>query len=113
MPLVAGFAPSGKISVDGADYSYSYSPLRDNLNGETIQRLSTQAREEMYEECEQCAYPTYKRFLDFYGDFDYADEWIKAAFSGTSTGFPNGNADFSNFDLEGKAGELNYAWVGV
>jgi hypothetical protein len=36
------------------------------------------------------------------GQFDYANQWVLAAFSGSSTSFSNGNANFGLYDFEGK-----------
>ena len=38
-------------------------------------------------------------FHDYYGVWDYAEKLVQAAFSGGSTDFTNGNADFSCFSL--------------
>ena len=36
------------------------------------------------------------------GVSDYADQWVKAAFSGGRTSFTNGNADFTQYGMEGR-----------
>ena len=108
-----GFAPSGVISIEGiGQYSYTYDPYSENYNDLTLQDLSEDAQERFFQ-CARCPLPTYRLFLDYYGEFDYADWWLAASFDGTSTSFENGNAmykpnaNFSNFDLEGRGGELN------
>ena len=46
-------------------------------------------------------------FHDYYGEWDYADVLVQAAFSGTSTDFKNGNADFSDLSLVGRERTLD------
>eukprot|EP00985_Skeletonema_marinoi_P027441 scaffold22504_cov125-Skeletonema_marinoi.AAC.1 len=36
------------------------------------------------------------------GTSDYADQWVNAAFEGGKTSFTNGNADFSQYGMEGR-----------
>jgi hypothetical protein len=36
------------------------------------------------------------------GVFDYANQWVLAAFAGSKTSFSNGNANFALYDFEGK-----------
>ena len=36
------------------------------------------------------------------GTSDYADKWVQAAFEGGKTSFVNGNADFSQYTMEGR-----------
>ncbi|KAG7372236.1 low iron-inducible periplasmic protein [Nitzschia inconspicua] len=99
---VGCFAPTGTLSINGeGSVSYTYNPLTDNGNKRTIQGFSTQAKERMYE-CTNCPYTTYKKFYDYYGTFDYANQWVLAAFSGTKTSFSNGNADFSLYGFTGR-----------
>lgn len=45
-----------------------------------------------------------KFFVDYYGNPNYADKWINAAFLGSETNFASGrgNADFSAFGLTGR-----------
>ena len=56
-------------------------------------------------DCDECAYPDYKKFRDYYDVFDYANQWVQAAFSGSSTSFKNGNADFSKYSYDGRTGK--------
>lgn len=95
-------AASGTLSIDGATLSYTYNPKSDNTNKRTLQNFSTQAEDKMFR-CENCPYPTYKKFREYYGFFDYADKWINAAFDGTGTNFARGNANFSRYGFKGKA----------
>ena len=80
------------------------------MNGRTIAGFSLGAKKKMYDTehgCAGCPYPEYAAFYDYYQDFEYADDWAKAALSGKATPFPgNGNADFTKFRFIGRAGEL-------
>ena len=74
---------------------YTYNILADNKNGRTIQGFSHQAKEKMSN------YDTYKKFYNYYGQYDYADRFVMAGFNNAATsGFVNGGADFSNYDEE-------------
>ena len=75
--------------------AYEYDPLQENSNARTIQGFSLQAEEKMSE------HPTYKKYLDYYGESDYGNQWILAAFDGSRTNFDNGNADFTLYGKEG------------
>jgi hypothetical protein len=102
-PLTEGcYAASGNLTIEGVGpVQYTYDPLVDNVNGRTLQGFSLQAEEKMYL-CDACPYRTYEKFYNYYGSHSYADDWVLAAFAGTSTSFQNGNADFSAYDREGK-----------
>ena len=50
----------------------------------TLQGFSTKAKAVMYDDCPGCPYKTYKKFYDYYGDYDYADKWVLAALDGTT-----------------------------
>jgi hypothetical protein len=92
-------AASGTLSIDGATLSYTYNQKSDNTNKRTLQNFSTQAEDKMFR-CENCPYPTYKKFREYYGFFDYADKWINAAFDGTGTNFARGNGECASNLLE-------------
>ena len=47
---------------------------------------------------------TYNTFVDFYGGSDYANRWATASFTGNATG-GDFDFDFSQFDVEGRAGK--------
>jgi len=106
-------AASGNIyAVDAAGgnaypyvYPYAYAPLADNYNARTLAGLGARAREE------HAGAPTFRKFVAYYGESDYADEWIRAAFGGASTFFRNGNPDFGRFDLEGRAAAVQFGTV--
>ena len=48
-------------------------------------------------------YVDFQKFVNYYGRFDYADNWIQAAFSGSRTDFTNGNQDFTGFGIDAKS----------
>lgn len=91
--------------VAGNTFAYAYDPEFDNSNGRTIQGFSTGAKAQMYD-CQTCPYLDYEKFVSYYGQFDYADRWVTAALTGTNTDFDNGNANFGQYGLEGRAGKL-------
>jgi hypothetical protein len=93
------------VNEVGLSLGYTYIPSQDNGNERTLQGFSTAAEDKMYR-CEYCPYDTYEKFFQYYGVFDYADAWVDAAFSGTSTTFSNGNADFTQYDFPGKTGKF-------
>jgi hypothetical protein len=96
------FAASGSLTINGEGVSYNYNPLTDNGNGRTLQGFSTEAQAKMHE-CTNCPYETYEKFYQYYGVFDYANQWVLAAFDGDSTSFANGNANFAAYDFEGRS----------
>jgi hypothetical protein len=100
-----GYAADGRMLVTGFDtpLNYTYNILQNNVNGRTIKGFSEDARDKM-QLCASCPYEDYTKFMDYYGEFDYADQWITAAGDGASTDFENGNADFSNYGQVGKSG---------
>jgi hypothetical protein len=102
-----GFAPTGSLEIgDLGEHTYSYVPLERNFNARTLQYFSTTAEDKMYK-CDSCPYPTYLKFFNYYGVFDYANRWVLAAFNRGATNFSNGNAVFTNYGMEGTAGMLN------
>lgn len=52
--------------------------------------------------CANCPYKDFKQYYEYYGVFDYAHQWVTAAFDGTRTNFANGNADFNSYTLVGR-----------
>lgn len=100
-PLTDGcFAASGRLQIGGLTHNYTYSVTENNIAGRTLQGFSTQAEEKMYK-CENCPYVTYNKFYEYYGEFDYADQWVSAAFDARATNFARGNADFSMYTKTG------------
>lgn len=102
-PFIDGcLSPSGNLVLGGQTFAYSYDVLSDNRNERTLQGFSTTAEEKMYR-CENCPYVTFEKFYQYYGAFDYANQWVMAAFDGRSTTFSKGNADFSGYSETGRA----------
>jgi hypothetical protein len=96
-----GFADSGTLAITGVGtVTYTYNKRQHNQNGRTIQGFSTAAQDKMFD-CPDCPYPDYQKFYNYYGKHDYADKWVQAAFSGTSTDFANGNANFGSYGFPG------------
>jgi hypothetical protein len=96
------FAASGTLNIEGeGTFTYTYNPETDNNNERTLQGFSTEAKEKMHD-CPNCPYTTYEKFYQYYGAFDYADQWVMAAFDGQTTSFANGNANFRLYGTEGK-----------
>eukprot|EP00562_Extubocellulus_spinifer_P006104 CAMPEP_0178524064 /NCGR_PEP_ID=MMETSP0696-20121128/29437_1 /TAXON_ID=265572 /ORGANISM="Extubocellulus spinifer, Strain CCMP396" /LENGTH=592 /DNA_ID=CAMNT_0020155361 /DNA_START=84 /DNA_END=1862 /DNA_ORIENTATION=- len=100
------FAKTGKITIGKTKLQYDYNVEEENLNGRTIAGFSLGAKKKMYDTehgCAGCPYPEYAAFYDYYQDFEYADDWVKSAASGSATPFSgNGNADFSKFGFIGR-----------
>ena len=99
---VGCFTASGNLKIDGTQYPYSYNPLVDNNNERTISGFSTGAMKKMYSECPGCPYVDYEYYYNYYGAFDYANQWVLSAMDGSRTNFNKGNADFSKFSLIGR-----------
>jgi len=96
------FAASGSMTVDGSvEVSYSYDVLSDNINKRSIQGFSTAAQKKMGE-CEKCPYKLYDMFYKYYGEYDYANQIVLAAFAGEKTNFDNFNNDFGLYGFAGK-----------
>ncbi|KAI2512500.1 hypothetical protein MHU86_1953 [Fragilaria crotonensis] len=96
---------SNVIQVEGSspvNLSYSYNFDLNNRNSRTLASFSTDAKTLMYD-CPQCPYNTYQKFYDYYGEFDYANQFIMTALDQGTTTFRMGNADLSGYDLAGRA----------
>jgi len=89
-------APKGFVKMMSNDpklvYQYEYDPLTANKNPRSLSYFSTNF--ELHTDS--------KYALDYYGKPQYADEWVQAAFAGTSTNYTNGGADFSAMGFIGK-----------
>jgi len=95
------FAPTGTLSIGGASVGYSYDPLVDNIAKRSIAGFSTAAQKKMAD-CANCPYVTYEAFWDYYGEYDYANQIVLAAFNGESTNFRNFNNDFGLYGFTGR-----------
>lgn len=93
----SGFADRGELIFHDVDVkiTYSYNSNFDNVNGRTIQGFSLFAEKEMASCGKNCPYKDFAKFLKYYGEYDYADKWIQAAFMQQRTSFERGNFDFS------------------
>jgi len=94
-------AADDTLYIDGQKLKYTYDPKTENVNKRTLKKLSTDAELKMYR-CDSCPHPTYRKFRDYYGHFDYADKWITAAFDGTSTELARGNGNFARYGYQGR-----------
>jgi len=102
--MVGCFAAGGQLSIEGSPerYNYTYNVFEDNDNARTIQGFSTGAKDKMYD-CATCPYSDYEKFVEYYGAFDYADQWVLAAFASKNTDFKRGNANFAQYGFTGRA----------
>ena len=95
------FAATGTLVIDGANVGYKYDPLVDNVAKRTIAGFSTSAQKKMAE-CGNCPYPTYQKYYEYYGAYDYANQIVLAGFEGSRTTFSNFNNDFGIYDFAGR-----------
>ena len=112
-PMTDGcFVASGTVDIDGIgeDLSYTYDVLTDNINKRSIQGFSTGAQKKMAE-CDSCPYKMYQKFYDYYGQYDYANQLVLAAFSGSKTNFDNFNNDYGLYGFDGKERTCDLGWL--
>mmetsp|Transcript_21404 Transcript_21404/g.33590 ORF Transcript_21404/g.33590 Transcript_21404/m.33590 type:complete len:541 (+) Transcript_21404:54-1676(+) len=95
------FAGESTITIGEEVYPYTYTPETDNNNGRTISGFSTQLEDKL-KNGPGAPYADFEYFRKYYGTSDYADQWVNAAFEGGRTSFTNGNADFSQYSMEGR-----------
>ena len=50
---------------------------------------------------DRCPYADYLKFYNYYGQFDYANQWILATFDRCRTIFSKGNVDFGAYEEMG------------
>ena len=96
--FITGFAPRGTIRIgDTQEFEYSYNSREGNQNLRSLQKLSTEAHNNMRVMGDFI--PEFSDFLAYYGDTDYADKWVSAAASKSKTNFKTnrGNANFGSF----------------
>jgi hypothetical protein len=80
-PVTAGcFATTEPIIVQGG--ATMTASRVTHKNGRTLQGFSTNAQGKMYDGCPGCPYKDYLMFYDYYGTFDYANQWVVAALEG-------------------------------
>lgn len=93
---------SGTVNIGDSAYDYRYVALQNNKNGRTLQGFSTAVEGKMLSCSLGCPFDDATYFADYYGQADYGDRWITAAFRQDKTDFDNGNADFSKWGYEGR-----------
>jgi hypothetical protein len=104
--IVASLAARDEEGLTEAKNIYMLGREEDDMSSAagamTLKSLSTLAQEEFLG-----VSSTYQDFVDYYGDNDYADQWISAAFGGAQTSMSNDvNIDFGKFDIEGRGGKV-------
>ena len=67
-------------------FAYSYDNRDDNNNLRTIQSFSTSASVTM-KDPDGKYYKEFEPFVDYYGDSNYGDKWVKAARNKVNTDF--------------------------
>jgi hypothetical protein len=87
----SGFLDVGNITfeVNGViqnSFKYKYDNRRNNLNLISLQKLSSNAGETM-KGLDGAYYKEFNVFVDYYGDTNYGDKWVSAAFNKVNTGF--------------------------
>jgi len=105
-PMTKGcLANTGVVIIDpegdAIEIGYEYDLTKDNVNKRTIQRFSTGAKKRMYD-CDDCPQNYFKQFYDYYGEFDYGNQIVMAAFDGGATNLRNFNSDFSMYKYDGR-----------
>jgi len=98
------FSEAGQISLDvysNIDWNvtYQYDIREDTRYSRSLQKLRADAESNMPLSSE---HDHYLKFLNYYGQSDYANQWILAAFNSGNTNFDNGNADFSSYSEVGR-----------
>ena len=97
--FLAGFANAANSTIrlkqyNGStteEYLYEYDQRGDNRNSRTLQHLSLTAQDRFQGPNGGGGYfDEYSQFIDYYGDHDYADKWITAAYRFENTNFTNG-----------------------
>lgn len=83
-------ANNGTLNTKDQSVSYTYNPSSNTESARTLQGFSTTAVTRMRPDQDKLPYfEEFQKFLDYYGDTDYADKYIQAAFAGESTSFTN------------------------
>ncbi|CAJ1931940.1 unnamed protein product [Cylindrotheca closterium] len=96
-PNVGGcFNSTGNLTVNGAVLPYDYDIYKHNVNERTIAHMSIDAEEKMWK-CDNCPFPEYQMFYNYFGEFNYADRILTHAFRGEQTYLKHGNMDFGYY----------------
>lgn len=98
-------ASGSTITIGGfsGDVEYNYTQATDNMNGRSISYFSETTEEKMRPKAGDPFYPDFQKFVDYYGNSQYADQFITAALDGSDTSFVNGNALFASVDAASRA----------
>jgi hypothetical protein len=114
------FVGNGELGIGGSTmeladaFEYDYEIRYDNHNDLTLQSLSLRAGTDM-KEFGNTHIPEYHAFVSYYGDEDYADKYITAAYYGQDTEFTSGKGDidFSTFATGGRMGQAEAMKKGI
>jgi len=100
------FVLAGDADTKYTEYTYEYNQREDNMNSRTLQSMSKTA-EARYKLATGSYFDEYRTFVNYYGDYDYADKWIMAADAAKNTNFKSGrgNSDFSIMTMRPGEGE--------
>lgn len=105
--IQSGLANTGAIVVLGDvefTIGYVYDKSKDNFNDRSIEGMSRNTYKKM-RACGNCPfYKDFKKFEHYYGSATYANKYILAAFKGWFANFTHGDANFSNYDFDARAG---------
>ena len=110
-PFTEGcFKTEGSVIIENhGTFDYKYDIIKDNNNGISLYGFSEHVAEKMFKCKDKCPYPDYEKFYKYYGQLDYGDLWITAAFDAKSTSFGDtkfdrGNVDFTKLNYKARAG---------
>lgn len=106
----SGFTDHGEpvIVVGTTPYKYTYNITHGgNVNERTIQRFSIDANVRMRPGSNSTRdyYDTFQPYVDYYGDYAYADKLILAGLNGRSVTLNNKAWNFNFLDFDGRAGK--------
>lgn len=113
--------PTGEVeiipvtpSATPEKFAYAYDTRIDNENWLTLQGLSINAETAM-KSSTGSYYTDFQKFVDYYGNTNYADKWVMGAATGQDTGFTKnrGNANFSAIFHTGGKGRIEAMTNGV
>lgn len=109
LSYILGFPSAGHIRFDtvGVSITYSYDTIENNRNDRTLAMFSTQANKKM-RPCGSCdLFAEYKRFYQYYGQYDYAHQWVMSAFEQTRITFDSSVSDFTLYSLESRGSKYS------
>jgi hypothetical protein len=110
------FQSPGEFKVSGSDEVYPFTSA-GNLNDRTIQVLSSGASQRFRENgiVTNDYYDAFQKYVDYFGDADFADMLVEAAKDGESYAFAKGKFDFSidNKESQANAMELISAYLNI